>query len=173
MKALRLWMILGSLFLIFSFGATAHAASSGTSMMHTSSPPARTQSHTSLRTGLAISPTFVTVGQRVLISVVAPVPSVVRISFRSFHHAFSGTAGYQPSTRSYVLSVFLLPRVHGTEQAEVVVSVTPRATGRTYHLFGRFSIRGQAMQAGGIPQHNGGDADGDNNGAPSDGDGNR
>ena len=133
--------------------------------------------HTSLKTRLLVSPVTVTVGQRVTLSVVAPVPSTVHISFHSAHHSFTGTAVYRRSSRSYVASVRLLPRVHGTEPAQVVASVTPRR-GRPYQLHGHFFIRGQsaptpAPRAGnGIPQNNGGDGDSDNNGGPSDGDGN-
>jgi len=161
------------LFLLFSFNARTYAAGHGAGMMRAPSRGVGTHARTSFRTGLFISPTIVTVGQRVTLSVVAPIPSVVRISFRSFHHAFVGAAIYQPSSRSYVESVYLIPRVHGTERAQVVASVKPRATGRAYQLFGQFFIRGQSMGMSGTPQNNGGDGDADNNGAPSDGDGNR
>jgi hypothetical protein len=113
----------------------------------------------------------VNVGQRVTLSVVAPVPSTVHISFRSFHHFFTGTAVYQRSSHSYVERVYLIPRVHTAERAQVVASVTPRRTGRTYRLYGQFVIRGESTPMNGIPQNNGGDGDADNNGAPSDGDG--
>jgi hypothetical protein len=67
--------------------------------------------------------------------------------------------------------VYLIPRVHTAERAQVVASVTPRRTGRTYRLYGQFVIRGESTPMNGIPQNNGGDGDADNNGAPSDGDG--
>ena len=164
MKLLRLWTLIGAAFLFTSPIARTHAAGYGTA-------------HGAQRARLIVSPFTVAVGQRVTLSVLAPVPSTVHISFRSAHHAFSGTAVYRRSSRSYVVSVRLIPRVHGTERAQVVASVTPRR-GHPYHLHGQFFIRGQsapppAMPGGnGIPQNNGGDGDSDNNGGPSDGDGN-
>lgn len=171
MKLLPLSTFLGVALLFASPVAQTSAASHG--MTHGSSPSVRMTGHASPRTTLFITPSVLTVGQRVTLSVVAPFPSVVRITFRSLHHAFTGMAVYQPSSRSYVVSVYLIPRVHGTEQAQVVATVTPRATGRTSQLIGHFVIRGEAAPMSGIPQNNGGDGDADNNGAPTDGDGDR
>jgi hypothetical protein len=164
MKLLRLWMLLGAVVLSASPVARTYAAGQSTA-------------HSSLKTRLFVSPSTINVGQRVTLSVVAPVPSTVHISFHSAHHSFTGTAVYQRSSRSYVVSVRLIPRVHGTEPAQVVASVAPRR-GHPYQLHDRFFIRGQSapMQAppagNGIPQNGGGDHDGDNFGGPSDGDGN-
>jgi hypothetical protein len=164
MKLLRLWTLIGAVLLFASLAAITHAAGQSTA-------------HTSLKSRLLVSPSTVNVGQRVTLSVVAPVPSTVHISFHSAHHSFTGTAVYQRSRRSYVVRVRLIPRVHGTERAQVVVSVTPRR-GRPYQLHGQFFIRGQSAPkqnppaSNGIPQNDGGDHDGDNNGGPSDGDGN-
>jgi hypothetical protein len=47
------------------------------------------------------------------------------------------------------------------------VSPASAATHRSHHS----SHHARHHRSGGIPQHNGGDRDGDNNGAPSDGDG--
>ncbi len=162
-----------ALVLAIPFAGHAHAAGYGQGMQHNPVPARNAHVGTSLQSRLFTSPAFVQVGQQVTISVVAPFPSNVRVSFSSFHHSFSGTALYRASSRTYVVNVRLLVRAHGTERAQVVASVTPRATGRTYQLFGQFLIRGEAMASNGIPQGNGGDADSDNNGAPSDGDGNR
>jgi hypothetical protein len=162
-----------ALVVAFPLAGNAHAAGYGQGMQRNPAPVMHAHVGTSLQTRLFTSPSVVQVGQLVTISVVAPVPSSVRVSFHSFHHSFSGTALYQSSSRAYVISVRLLVKTHGTEQAQVVASVTPRAAGRTYHLFGQFLIRGQSAVMSGIPQGNGGDADSDNNGAPSDGDGNR
>lgn len=159
-----------ALVLALPFAGHAHAAGG---MQHNPAPDMRAHVGTALQSRLFTSPSFVQVGQRVTISVVAPVPSNVRVSFSSFHHSFSGAALYRASSHTYTVSARLLVRTHGTERAQVVATVTPRATGRTYRLFGQFLIRGQAMATNGIAQGNGGDADGDNNGAPSDGDGDR
>lgn len=166
MKLLRLWTLFGAVFLLASPVARTYAAG-------------QSAAHTSLKTRLLVSPLTVNVGKRVTLSVVAPVPSTVHISFHSAHHSFTGTAVYQRSSRSYVVSVRLIPRVHATERAQVVASVTPRH-GRPYQLHGQFFIRGESPPvatpapppSNGIPQNNGGDGDGDNNGGPSDGDGN-
>ena len=164
MKLLRLWMLIGAMLLVPWPAARTYAAGQDTA-------------HTTLPTRLLVSPSTINLGQRVTLSVVAPVPSTVRLSFHSAHHAFTGMAAYQRSSRTYVLSVRLVPRVHATERAQVVASVTPRR-GHPYQLHGGFFIRGQsappqAPPAGnGIPQNGGGDHDGDNNGGPSDGDGN-
>ncbi|HEX6507368.1 MAG TPA: hypothetical protein VF221_07030, partial [Chloroflexota bacterium] len=142
-------------------------------VMHSSPSAARTSAQAPLRLALFTSPRIVNVGQFETVSVAAPIPSSVTISFRSAHHAFTGMAVYRPSTRLYVLSFRLIPRVHSLEGASVVATVHSRATGRTYKLFGRFQIRGETASSGGIPQNGGGDGDGDNFGGPSDGDGNR
>jgi hypothetical protein len=164
MKLLRLWILIGAVFFIASTAARTYAVAQSTA-------------HTALKTRLLVSPLTVNVGQRVTLSVVAPIPSTVRISFHSAHHSFTGTAVYQRSSRSYVESVRLIPRVHATERAQVIASVKPRH-GRPYQLHGQFFIRGQSAPnpappaSSGTPQNNGGDHDGDNNGGPSDGDGN-
>ena len=164
MKLLRLSTLIGAVVLVASPAARTYAAGQSTA-------------HTALTTRLLVSPSTINVGQRVTLSVVAPVPSTVHLSFHSAHHAFTGTALYQRSSRSYVLRVRLIPRVHGTERAQVTASVTPRK-GHPYQLHGAFFIAGsplppQAPPAGnGIPQNGGGDHDGDNSGGPSDGDGN-
>lgn len=170
---IRLSAVTIALSSVFLLTSSAQAAGYGHSMQGSSSPVMRTRAATSFQSRLFTSPGIVEVGRQVTLSVVAPFPSRVRVSFRSFHHSFSGTALYQPSARSYVVTVRLLLRMHGTERAQVVAAVTPRATGRTYQLFSQFLIRGQSMEMSGIPQHNAGDADADNNGASSDGDGNR
>lgn len=162
-----------ALLFAFPFTGRAHAAGYGQGMHRNSVPTMYTHVGTSLQSRLFTSPAFVQVGQQVTISVVAPLPSSVRVSFNSLHHSFLGTAVYRASSRTYVVSVRLLVRMHGTERARVVALVTPRATGRPYQLFGQFQIRGQSTAMNGIPQGNGGDADADNNGAPSDGDGDR
>jgi hypothetical protein len=101
-----------------------------------------------LRTAVYAAPGIVTVGQTVTLSVVAPFPSAVRLSFRSAHHAWTGMAIWQRSSGTYVASVRLIPRVHGVEQAQVIAWVTPRATGRTYRLLTQFWIRGLSMGMG-------------------------
>jgi hypothetical protein len=163
--------------LVLPFASNASAAGHQAGMQRSSSPAMRTSARTSFQSRLFASPGVVQVGRQVTLSVVAPIPSSVRVSFRSLHHAFSGMARYQASTRTYVVSVRLLIKMHGTERAVATAVVTPRATGRTYQLTSQFLIQGQStgtgMGTGGIPQHNGGDADGDNNGAPTDGDGDR
>ena len=161
------------LLLVFSRTAHAHAAGYGQGMYHSPAPAVNAGVGKSLQLKLFTPPDIVQVGQRVTISVAAPIPSSVRVSFHSLHHSFSGTALYQAASRAYAISVRLVVKTHGTEPAQVIATVTPRATRRTYHLFGRFLIRGQAMGMSGIPQGNRGDADGDNNGGASDGDGNR
>jgi len=164
MKLLRLWTLIGAVFLFGALVARTHAAGQSTA-------------HTALKTRLLVSPLTVNVGQRVTLSVVAPVPSTVHISFHSAHHSFTGTAVYQRSSEAYVASVRLIPRVHGTDRAQVVASISPQR-GRPYQLHGQFFIRGQSAPqpappaSSGIPQNNGGDGDSDNNGGPSDGDGN-
>lgn len=162
MKYLRLLTLVAGGFLAASAVSSTHAA--GQSAVKADGRTARS-------TGLFVSPSIVSVGQRVTLSVVAPVPSTVHISFRSAHHSFTGTAVYQRSSRSYVAGVYLIPRVHATERAQVVASITPRRTGQTYRIYGQFFIRGDSMPMNGIPQNDRGDRDGDNNGAPSDGDG--
>jgi hypothetical protein len=163
MKLLRLWMLIGAVVLVASPVGRTYAEG-------------QSRAHTALKTRLLVSPSTINVGQRVTLSVVAPVPSTVHISFHSAHHSFTGTAAYQRSSQSYVVRVRLVPRVHGTEQARIVASVTPRQ-GKPYQLHGHFFIRGQAAPkpaptaSNGIPQGDGGDHDGDNNGGPSDGDG--
>jgi hypothetical protein len=164
MKLLRIWTLIGAAFLFVSPLARTDAAG-------------QSRAHTALKTRLLVSPSTVNVGQRVTLTVVAPAPSTVHISFHSAHHSFTGTAVYRRSSRSYVVSVRLLPRVHGTERAQVVALVRPRR-GHPYQLHGQFFIRGQSVPnpvppaSNGIPQNNGGDGDSDNNGGPSDGDGN-
>jgi hypothetical protein len=162
-----------ALVLALPFAGRAHAAGYGQGMQRNPVPATNAHVGTSVQSRLFTSPAFLRVGQEVTISVVAPFPSSVRVSFNSPHHSFLGTALYRASSRTYVASVRLLVRMHGTERARVVALVTPRATGRPYQLFGQFLIRGQSTVMNGIPQRNGGDADADNNGAPSDGDGNR
>jgi hypothetical protein len=151
----------------------ALAAGYGQGMQQNRVPAMNAHVGTLLRSRLFTSPDVVQVGRQVTISVVAPFPSSVRVSFNSLHHSFLGSALYRASSHTYITSVRLLVRMHGTERARVVALVTPRATGRPYQLFGQFLIRGQSTAMNGISQGNGGDADADNNGAPSDGDGDR
>src|SRR5438067_13090225 len=101
MKLLRLWTLIGAGFLFASPIARTYAVGQSTA-------------HTALKTRLLVSPFTVNVGQRVTLSVVAPVSSTVHISFHSAHHSFTGTAVYQRSSRSYVVGVRLIPLVHGT-----------------------------------------------------------
>ena len=159
MKSLRLWTLICAVVLLASAVAGTYAAGQSTA-------------HAALKTRLLVSPSTVTVGQHVTLSVVAPVPSTVHITFHSAHHSFTGKAAYHRASRSYVAGVRLIPRVHGTERAQVVASVKPRH-GRPYQLHSHFFIRGESPPpSSGIPQNNGGDGDADNNGGPSDGDGN-
>jgi hypothetical protein len=176
---LHLPAAVAGLLLVLPFASNVSAAGHQSGMQRSSSPAIRTDARTSFQSRLIASPGVVQVGRQVTLSVIAPIPSSVRVSFRSLHHAFSGMARYQASTRTYVVSVRLLIKMHGTERAVATAVVTPRATGRTYQLTSQFLIQGQStgtgmgMGMGRIPQHNGGDADSDNIGAPTDGDGDR
>jgi hypothetical protein len=167
LKPFRFTALLAGVLLVAAFSSGTRAAG----LAKTPDSSAKMSARAPLRTSLHISSPLVDVGQRVTFSVVAPVPSTVHISFQSFHHAFTGTAVYQRTSRTYVESVYLIARAHATERAHVVVTVTPRRPGRSYRLYGQFFIRGESMSMNTIPQNNGGDHDGDNNGAPTDGDG--
>jgi hypothetical protein len=113
---IRLYVSTSALALAFAFAGNAHAAGYGQSMQRNPAPVMYAHVGTSLQTKLFTSPSVVQVGQLVTISVVAPVPSSVRVSFHSFHHSFSGTALYQSSSRAYVISVRLL--VKRTERSK-------------------------------------------------------
>src|SRR5579872_6438943 len=72
-----------ALTLTISFAGHARAASRVQGVQHTRAPAMSAHAGMSLQSRLFTSPTVVQVGQQVTISVVAPVPSNVRISFNS------------------------------------------------------------------------------------------
>jgi hypothetical protein len=131
-----------ALILALPLAVHAQAAGHGQGMQRNRVPTMNAHVRMSVQSRVFTSPDVVQVGQGVTISVVAPFPSTVRVSFNSPHHSFLGMALYQASSRTYVASAHLLVRMHGTERARVVALVTPRATGRPYQLFGQFLIRG-------------------------------
>jgi hypothetical protein len=61
----------------------------------------------------------------------------------------------------------------GLVPTAALVSATSAAAATTHHVRHHMPARHARRGQSGIPQHNGGDRDSDNNGAPSDGDGNQ